>query len=189
MGETEQLKEMIEEDIAYCNQIWEEYSHDAEAMEALFQKMLFRYLDKIQYLADGLKVVSPYDDKANMADIYRNNLNLLLSRMKAFLDNGCQNEGLEEYYLVQDKKGASFIEGYTGSFNQARLEISNMDWINIQERKETLDKIDEIEAIILRRQTRKEKWDTLRPYVLWVSGKELEIAIRILPLFLKIETL
>lgn len=187
MGEKEELKKMVDQDISYCKEAWEEYSHDREVMETIFNKILFQYLDKIQGLAENLQVVSSYEDKTEMADTYRNNVSFLISRLEAFRENGYQNEGLAEYYLNREKEVLDFDQCLEMTFNQARRDIENMKQINKNEKNEIIDKIDAIEEIMVQKITRREKWERLRPYVFWLSGKELEVAFEILPLILKIE--
>ena len=61
-----------------------------------------------------------------------------------------------------------------------------MSDISPNEREEIIMKIDDIESIVSSVTTKKNKWYALRPYIVWASGKEVNIAMLILPLIMKI---
>ena len=52
--------------------------------------------------------------------------------------------------------------------------------------EEIMEKLAMIEEICSLPLTRKKKWDKLREYIVWISGKDVKIAMKLLPLFLKI---
>ena len=181
----ENLIKQVTEDIDYCKSMWSDYSHDGEKMAELFNKMLFKYMDIIDGIDEGLKVISSYEEGNRMAEVYRINVGLIIKRLEDFKINGCDNERLKDYYAKESIKNLNVNPSM--DFNQARIYISEADFITTKEREEISDKIDEIESICIALLTPKEKWEKLRPYVLWVSGKRLEVAMRILPLFLKVK--
>ena len=51
-----------------------------------------------------------------------------------------------------------------------------------KEKEEISSKLDEIETVCTSEMEPTEKWNKLRPYVMWLSGKSLAVASRILPL-------
>ena len=61
-----------------------------------------------------------------------------------------------------------------------------MQDVTKEEKEEIIGKIDEIESITNSVNTKKNKWYALRPYLMWVSGKEADIAMLVLPLIMKI---
>ena len=67
-----------------------------------------------------------------------------------------------------------------------RLSIGMMEEISSIEKEEVIEKLGEIEEICSLPLTRKRKWDKLRQYIVWISGKDVKIALKVLPLFLKI---
>ena len=63
-----------------------------------------------------------------------------------------------------------------------RLIIDRSEKINKKEKEEISSKLDEIETVCTSEMEPTEKWNKLRPYVMWLSGKSLAVASRILPL-------
>ncbi|MGE4214495.1 MAG: hypothetical protein AB7E42_06935 [Anaerotignaceae bacterium] len=176
------LNAVVDEDILYCKSVWSKYSHDAQQMESLFNTMLFKYVNVIEGFADGMEVISGYEEKAKIAEALRNNVDLIIKRLEIFKTLGYKCQSLREYYLSEDVSGCAVNVG----FNEARRFFSETAKIGIVEKKEITDKIDEIEEICISIDTKKAKWDKLRPYVIWASGKDVEIAMLILSLIQKI---
>ena len=55
-----------------------------------------------------------------------------------------------------------------------------------REKEEIMMKLDEMEEICAQVVPRSKKWESLREYLIWVSGKEADVAMEILPLFFRI---
>ncbi len=182
MAESKDIKAMVDEDITHCETVWKESSYDKERLEELFQTMLFRYIDMIQDFAEGMRVVSAYETNAKLAENYRENIKILLERLYAFQENGYSNEGLGEY----SNSDIEDVIPINLSFTQIRMELGMMKDICETERQEINEKLDEMEAICAMPVSMKKKWEKLRGYVVWISGKRAEIAMKLLPLFLKI---
>lgn len=177
-----ELNSVVDEDILYCKSVWSKYSHDAEQMESLFNAMLFKYVDVIEGFADGMEVISAYEEKAKIAEALRNNVDLIIKRLEIFKAFGYKCQSLRDYYLAEDVSGCAVNVG----FNDARRLLCETTRLGVLEKKEIVDKIDEIEDICISVDTKKAKWDKLRPYVIWASGKDVEIAMLILSLVQKI---
>lgn len=177
-----ELNSVVDEDILYCKSVWSKYSHDAEQMESLFNAMLFKYVDVIEGFADGMEVISAYEEKTKIAEALRNNVDLIIKRLEIFKALGYKCQSLRDYYLKEDVIGCAVNVG----FNEARRLLAEMSRISVLEKKEIIDKIDEIEEICISVDTKKAKWDKLRPYVIWASGKDVEIAMLVLSLMQKI---
>ncbi|MGM9878576.1 MAG: hypothetical protein ACI31R_00895 [Bacilli bacterium] len=71
------------------------------------------------------------------------------------------------------------------TFESVRENIKKMDSINDAELKEILLKIDKIEEILKSKDTKRDKWNKLKPLLLWVTDKGADVAISLLPLFLQ----
>lgn len=184
--EQAQLKKMVDEDIVYCTAQLKAYSQDRELMEALFNTILFRYIELIENFAQGLKIISPYDKSVQKAVAFSTNVTLLVQRLKMFRDNNYSNEGLLEKYWSKEISYPNNWKLLTVEFNEVRQQILALEKLTSREKDEIIDKIDAIEEICVKTESKKEKWNQLRPFVVWISGKELEVAMRILPLFQKI---
>lgn len=182
MEEEQDLKTMVDEDIVNCEYIWKAFSHDKEQMEHLFHTLLFRYLDLIDGFAKDIRVISNYESPPVMAEVYRLNVSLLSERLKAFKENGYVNEGLDDYYIRAEEEHVPLIMDFT----LVRLEIGVMENLSLAEREEIMNKITMMESICSKVVPKRKKWEMLRAYVVWISGKDVNIAMKILPLFLKI---
>ena len=60
--------------------------------------------------------------------------------------------------------------------------LKNLELLSKKEKEEISQKLDEIETVCTSAAETTEKWNRLRPYVVWLSGKSLNIASYILPL-------
>lgn len=184
MTEEEEVQQMIENDFAQYEIVWTQFYNDKEAMEALFLMLINHYIDKINGFAEGIEVLSAYQKVEKQVEICRKNISLLIERMKLFQQNNYTNDGLFDLYLRQEREKDAVITDM--NFSEVRLSISMMEEISSVEKEEIIKKLGEIEEICNLPLTRKRKWDKLRQYVVWISGKDVKVAIKLLPLFLKI---
>lgn len=180
----ENIINSVDEDIEYGNKMFKEYSHDREKMEKLFNYLLFKYIDKIQNIADGLAVISSYGDNLERTSIYKQNIHMIIKRLEMFRSNGYSNEGLLDFY-IQSEENFDILDSKT-KISDIIIEIGLMDNITIREKEEIAKKLGEIEYILALTETKARRWELLRPYVLWLSGKDYNVAVKILPLFLRL---
>lgn len=178
----EDIRKMVDEDIAYGRKVWEEASYDSDRMEGLFHMLLTKYIERINGFSKGLRVIQPYDDTAERAEISRRNVRTLLERLQGFRENGYSNEGLLEYYIRRERQELDM----DADFTTVRLEIGMMDGLRRLEREEIVSHIDAMEEICAQPATKREKWELLRAQLIWLSGKDVTVAMKILPLFFRI---
>ncbi len=181
---SENIVGMVNEDIDTSRSILRDYSHDKETMEKLFNYLLFKYIEVVKNIADGLAVISPYSNTVEMTSIYRENVEKIIKRLEMFKGNGYSNRGLLEYYIECENQNNNIDS--TASISDIIIDIGMMDNIPIFEKEEIIRKLQEIDEISSRLETKSKKWELLRPYVLWLSGKDYGVAIKILPLFLRL---
>jgi len=172
----------IDEDIDRSRETWDDYSYDEEKMSVLFRHLMSTYKDEIEGFCVGLKVIQPYEDSALQAEAYRENVKKMVERLEGFRHNGYQNEGLLEYYLKLENNNVSMDVNFT----DLRLEIGMMENISKYEKDEIIEKLGEMDEICSRVLFKRQKWELMREYLVWLSGKDVEVALRILPIFLKI---
>lgn len=182
MTEEKEIRIMIDEDIAHTETIWEASSYDSEAMEGLFQLLLEHYAEEIDGFTKGLRVIQPYEDTAHMAKVYRENVQTLLERMKGFRENNYSNEGLMEYYISKERQELDL----EADFTTVRLDIGMMECLSRSEREDIMGHLDAMENICAQVVTKKEKWEALREHLVWLSGKDVTVAMKLLPLFFRI---
>ncbi len=184
MTEEKEMQQMIEDDFAQYEIVWTQFYNDKETMEALFLMLISHYIDKINGFAEGIEVLSAYQTIEQQVEICRKNISLLIERMKLFQQNNYSNDGLFDLYLEQEREKDIIITEM--DFTEVRLSIGMMEEISSIEKEEVIEKLGEIEEICSLPLTRKRKWDKLRQYIVWISGKDVKIALKVLPLFLKI---
>ena len=133
------------------------------------------------FIDEDLCVIQNREDSADMAAVYRKNISRLMERMEAFRENGYSNEGLMEYYIRKEQKEINFFADFT----TVRIALG-MEQIPLLEKEEIMEKLDEMEEICAQVVPRSKKWESLREYLIWLSGKDVNIAMQILPLFFRI---
>jgi len=173
---------MIDEDLVMARQIWNQFGNDEKRMSGLFDMLITRYKDIIDGISDGLEVISMFDSEASKRETYKNNVHKVIVKIENFKNCGYSNVELAKHYLTEGVNG----EIYNLTFNETRDIILNLEEISQKERDEIIMKIDEIESIVSSLETKKSKWYALRPYIVWASGKEVNIAMLIIPLIMKI---
>ena len=108
---------------------------------------------------------------------------IILCLPEAFRDNGYKNEGLHK----EKNRDFNIIVYDRDEFDEARLCIERCERISREEKEEVSDRLDQIEEICTSSDNPTVKWEKLRPHVMWLSGKKLVIASRILPLLTMID--
>lgn len=183
--EEKELQDMIENDFAQYEIVWTQYYNDKDIVEALFLMLIGHYIDRINGFAEDIEVLSGYETIEQQVEVCRKNILLLIERMKLFQKNNYSNDGLLDLYVKQEnEKDIITVEM---DFTATKLSISLMEGIPSLEKEEIVRKLGEMEQICNLPLTRKRKWDKLRQYVVWISGKDVKIAMKLLPLFLKIQ--
>ena len=182
MTEEKDICMMVDEDIALGEAVWAASSYDSDAMGELFYHLMERYKDEIEDFVKGLKVIQSDEDTADMAEIYRGNIRVMMERLKGFRENGYSNEGLMEYYIARDRQELDF----EADFFAVRMELGMREGLSLGEREEIMEHMDAMERICARVMTQKEKWEALREHLVWLSGKDVTVAMKLLPLFFRI---
>lgn len=172
----------LDDDIDHILETWDAYSYDEEKMSVLFRYLVNTYQNEIDGFCAGLKVIQPYENTASKAEAYRENIKKMLDRLEGFRSNGYQNEGLLEYYLNQEHNHVSMDVDFT----ELRLEIGMMENISKYEKDQIIEKLGEMEEICSQVLFKRQKWELMREYLVWLSGKDVDIALKILPIFFKI---
>lgn len=182
MAEEKKIRTMVDEDILHAETVWEASSYDSEAMEGVFHLLLEHYTEEIDGFTKGLRVIQPYEDAVKLSEIYRENVHTLLERLKGFRENGYSNEGLIEYYIQKERQELDF----EADFTTVRLDIGMMECLSRSEREDIMEHLDAMEHICAQVMTKTEKWEALREHLVWLSGKDVTVAMKVLPLFFRI---
>lgn len=73
------------------------------------------------------------------------------------------------------------------SFSHAVSNIQDNGSLTNEETKEILDKISFLEDVYKSKESNKSKWEKVKPVIKWVADKSFDVAMQILPLFLKLK--
>lgn len=172
----------VDKDISMVESAMKEYGYDREKLNSVFNHLMMAYDSIIDGFCSGLHVIQSYDTPQAQVEVYHHNISLMSSRLLAFRENKYKNAGLREYYIKKEYQEISF----QADFTQLRLEIGMMDKLKQIERNEIIERLDEMERICSTVGYKKEKWEQLRQYLVWLSGKDVDVALMILPVFFKI---
>ena len=66
------------------------------------------------------------------------------------------------------------------------VRLEDLASLSLGEREEIMEHMDAMEMICSRVMTQKEKWEALREHLVWLSGKDVTVAMKLLPLFFRI---
>ena len=75
---------------------------------------------------------------------------------------------------------------FEADFTTVRLDIGMMECLSRSEREDIMGHLDAMENICARVMTKKEKWEALRAHLVWLSGKDVTVAMKLGPLFFRI---
>lgn len=72
------------------------------------------------------------------------------------------------------------------TFEQVREKIEEMTSLTEEQTKEALEKIDEIEKVVKGNGSKKNKWEKIKPLLVWMADKSFDVGMTMLPLLLQI---
>lgn len=73
------------------------------------------------------------------------------------------------------------------TFEQVCAQIEDMDSLTDAQTKEALEKVSEIKKVIESAESKKTKWEKIKPVLIWLAEKSYDLGKAILPLLLKIQ--
>ena len=167
----------VERDIARCRDVLENHPKDKEKLAAAFYEIFPRYMD-VEGFSKGLQVVNEYDDELSDIQTYVSNISIMQERLEDYFANKC--EGLSRNYVKDPEVIEELFEG-------AVYDINALTSVSDASKRDILIKLEEIKRICLSENTLEEKWAKLRPYIMWLSGKDVKSAMIILPLIARLD--
>lgn len=87
---------------------------------------------------------------------------------------------------IENNLTANQNQTMTITFEDIKKQIENMSGLSGAETKETIGKIDEIKAIVELKESKKSKWQKIKPILIWLADKSVDVGCALLPLILKI---
>ena len=183
---------MVDEDIKKCDDILNG-SFDEKKWKELHVELTAKYSahisnigsDMYGYFAQG----NFFDMDAMDEDSLHHNLFVLKNKLIAFKNFGYKNRKSisgEKGINIQNTLSATQTITVNISFEEVKKQIENMTGLSESETNETLQKIDEIKAIVELREPKKSKWQKIKPILVWLADKSVDVGIALLPLILKI---
>lgn len=183
---------MVDEDIKKCDDILNG-SFDEKKWKELHVELTAKYSahisnigsDMYGYFAQG----NFFDMDAMDEDSLHHNLFVLKNKLIAFKNFGYKNRKSvsgEKGINIQNTLSASQTTIINISFEDVKRQIENMTGLSESETNETLQKIDEIKAIVELQEPKKSKWQKIKPILVWLADKSVDVGIALLPLILKI---
>lgn len=183
---------MIDEDIKKC----EEYltgDRDAQKGTELHLELITKYPPYISHFGDSLYNYDPsrgfvmieYFDSSAMI----HNMTIIKNRLIAFKNYGYKNSksvATDKSISIENTLTATQNQTVYISFEDVKQRIEAMTGLSEVETKEALEKIDTIKLIVESEDPKKTKWQKVKPILVWLADKSVDVGIALLPLLLKI---
>jgi len=117
------------------------------------------------------------------------NLKVIKSRLIAFKNFGYRNSKTavnDNSINIENTLAATQNQTVHISFDVIKRKIEEMAGLSDTETKEIIDKIDVIQKIVEANEGKKTKWQKMKPILIWLADKSVDVGIALLPLLLKI---
>lgn len=183
---------MVDSDIASCD-VFLSQPHNYQEKRQLFIELVAKYSAQITGFGDGLVGYDPNNGryKFNCQGEWEleDNIQAVKFKLLSYKNNDYRNS------LLMDNKANISIENnltanqnqtMTITFEDIKKQIENMSGLSGAETKETIGKIDEIKAIVELKESKKSKWQKIKPILIWLADKSVDVGCALLPLILKI---
>lgn len=176
---TDELKQIIENDIKLC----EEQQSTKNGSEKLLEGLIAKY----STIYDGFKDEIPINGKIASVGSefdYRREINSLAEKLKMISATGILKERTSPSINISNNNSNQMIVNI--SFEEAKRKIEEMTALSEKDTKEAIDKIHEIKSIVESDEPKKSKWQKVKPVLLWLADKSVDVGIALLPLLMKI---
>lgn len=77
--------------------------------------------------------------------------------------------------------------GINITFEQVRSQVKEMTSLTEEQTQEVLEKINTIEETVKSKDSKKTKWEKVKPILKWIADKSCDVGIALLPLILQIQ--
>lgn len=183
---------MVDEDIQKCTAILSS-SFDENEWKDLHVELTAKYSSHISDIGSdmyGFFAQGNFFEIDSMdEDSLRHNLFVLKNKLIAFKNYGYKNRKLvsgDNGINIQNHLSATQTQTVNVSFETVKKQIEDMTGLSDAETEETLNKIDEIKAIVELKEPKKSKWQKIKPILTWLANKSVDVGIALLPLIMKI---
>lgn len=183
-----EFQEMIQEDIS---RIFESLSQGTdESRWELFREMDGKYQSCIKDFYEGMwfsiprKNILHFPDLEKKPDYVVDNLKLVMAKLQTY------RFGANAITLAErtgTNVSVTTNVNITVTFEQVRSQVKDMTSLTEEQTAEVLEKITEIESVISSTESKKRKWQQVRPVLVWLADKSFDIGMALLPLLLKLK--
>lgn len=150
-----------------------------------------KYIDDFQ--SDNTETIRAMHDVGLRTDAQRlltANVKKIMYELIAFRSNAYANAkellNTNGGINVHTNLVANQTQTFNISFEEVKRKIENMTELSKVEAKEITEKIDEIKAIVELNKPKETRWQKVKPILVWLSNKSVDVGISLLPLLLKI---
>lgn len=191
VGFSTPFTKMVNEDIEKCKNFLANEC-DNKVGKNLHIELTSKYSDHLNDIGSNMYEYNPnnkffdidYLDDGSLI----HNLTVLMNKLIAFQNNDYQNGTISQNSGIKIENNLTATQSQTISisFEQVKKQIEDMTALSESETEETLAKIDEIKSIVETEENKKTKWQKLKPILIWIADKSVDVGIALLPLLLKI---
>lgn len=182
-----EFKEFVEKDIASIESVITSKSYTEQW--DLFRILEGRYQTCIANFYEGMCESYPGQNFINLGRLKSNpegvteNLKLIKSKLEVFVFDA---NAVKLPSLPSTQVNVTTNLHVEISFDQVRSQIEDMSSLTNEQTKEILEKISEIETVVNAKESKKSKWEKVKPVLKWLADKSFDVGIKILPLILKL---
>ena len=117
------------------------------------------------------------------------NIRAIKFKLLAFKNNDYRNtKSIDNNpnFHVTNTLTANQTQNIAITFEEVKRQIKDMTGLSDEETENTLAKIDEIKTIVEQDESKKTKWQKIKPILIWLADKSVDVGCALLPLILKI---
>lgn len=179
----EKCKKFLQEPYNFCNGMALE-----REMRGKFSHYIIGFTDK----CTDLDILTSLDS-IGRTDAVQNSIisdiTLMENKLIAYQANGYMNPETtsdKNIFNIVTTASAQPTQITNITFINTIEQIKEMSGLSDQETEETIAKIEEIKAIIDQGGSKKTKWKKIKPILIWLADKSVDVGCALLPLILKI---
>lgn len=186
------FSKMVDEDIDKCDTFINSTKNTQEFRD-FFSELVCKYNSYITGFSTGLYGYSgqrdyydfSYPDRGELQD----NIKAIKFKLIAFKNNNyknCQDTNSNQNINIANNLTATQTQNINITFEGVKKLIEEMSGLSEEETNQTLQRVDEIKAIVELKESKKSKWQKIKPILTWIADKSVDVGIALLPLILKI---
>lgn len=180
--------DMIQSDI---NRIEESVKQGTDEQRwELFREMDGKYQGCIKDFYEGMWLSIPgknilhFPQLAEYPDYVLDNLKIVKAKLETYRFKG---NAIALPENVRTQVNVTTNVNVSVTFEQARSQVNDMTSLTEEQTQEVLEKISEIEKVVRGSESKKTKWETIKPVLVWLADKSFDVGMTLLPLLLQLK--